>query len=745
MLSLRKICTVSPVISYLLNNTTNRISSYYTCDRARRELPLGSYKDPGTGVMTRAPIFRSSLSTLDRACDPSQLTLELERAVNEKRLEDAWKAYENHLNMVGLLCKSVFTKLIIGLTESFDLQWLNKAYSIVDWASEQNNPELLEKEPLIYLSFILARCNLPVLSLNIMRKLIKMELYPPVAAWSGIVGHMCWTETGSLLAAELIMEIGYLCRDKSVDPRKRKNLLSMKPNSFVFNIALTGCLVFGFTKKAEELLELMPWIRLQPEPELLITMARVYEKNGRRDEVRKLKRHVDEAVGITDLDLQEFYDCLFSCDLKFGDLRSCMDMVLDMLQNAKEVNKSLEPEKLVYPYQKIEDDSIWIETLLPSFLSFSNDANFLRSETEAKELLGILSNRLRAQAELVTSQHGILYPTEKLYAKLIRAFLKAGKTTDMASFLIKANKKKSPDSVETSAVVQVIYACISLGLLDQAHDLLDEMRYSGISICSSVYYSMLTAYSRDNRQEEIITLLKEARQTGIQLEFSCFEAIIQSQVTGKNPNTAQCDFKKMKDSNLSEKPAQVQNIELDGIINLDEVSLTAKVMEEIKQNPGTDCELYDWNNTINFFCKKRLMHDAQKALNKMWCAGYTPNAQTFHSLVTAYVAIGGKYTEVTELWGEMKVLAGSNSLRFDWELLDSLLHCFVRGGFFLRAMEVIEMMERGDMFIDKYKYRSLWLKYHATFYEGKAQKVQNEAQLRRREAALAFRRWIGWT
>jgi hypothetical protein len=41
--------------------------------------------------------------------------------------------------------------------------------------------------------------------------------------------------------------------------------------------------VFDFTKKAEQLLDLMQWIRLQPEPDLLITMARVYEKNGHRD------------------------------------------------------------------------------------------------------------------------------------------------------------------------------------------------------------------------------------------------------------------------------------------------------------------------------------------------------------------------------------------------------------------------------------------------------------------------------
>jgi hypothetical protein len=37
---------------------------------------------------------------------------------------------------------------------------------------------------------------------------------------------------------------------------------------------------------------------------------------------------VDEVDGITDLDLQELYDCLFSCDLKFGNLGSCKKYVL---------------------------------------------------------------------------------------------------------------------------------------------------------------------------------------------------------------------------------------------------------------------------------------------------------------------------------------------------------------------------------------------------------------------------------
>jgi hypothetical protein len=112
-------------------------------------------------------------------------------------------------------------------------------------------------------------------------------------------------------------------------------------------------------------------------------------------------------------------------------------------------------------------------------------------------------------------------------------------------------------------------------------------------------------------------------------------------------------------------------------------------------------------------------------------------------MVTGYAAVGGKYLEVTELWAEMKGLASSSSMKFDQELLDSVLYTFVRGGFFIRANEVVAMMEKGKMFIDKYKYRMLFLKYHKTLYKGKAPKFQTESQLNKREAALTFKRWIG--
>ncbi|RCV43061.1 hypothetical protein SETIT_9G265600v2 [Setaria italica] len=721
------------------------------------------FLSPQLNVGSHGTFFSTITETiLVQARDPSQLSLEIENAIDERRFDDAWRAYEKHVHMDGLPRKSVLSKLITGLAETCDAHWLNQSYNVVSHAFEEKH-ELLGKEPLIYLSLTLARCALPNLAINVVRKLVKMEAYPPVSAWSAIVAHMCQTNTGAFLAADLVMELGYLFQNNRVDPRKKSNrpLLSMKPNSFTFNIVLTAALLFGTTRKAEQLLELMPRIGVKPEVNLLIVMARIYERNGHRDEIQKLKRHVDEAYGLSESEFRQFYDCLLSCHLKFGDLDSAVDMVLDMLRKGKNAKRSLEAAKAVleavenrrlyFPYEKTEAENPCSSerpisnSQMLSYVSFFKDNSFARLELEARELLELLSDKLQEQVGLVKSEHGILHPTETMYAKLVKAFLEADKISALASFLVKASKEDSPVSVERSFVVQVINACICLGLLEQAHDLLDEMRFSGIRVGSSIYSSLLKAYCKEGQHEDDITaLLKDAQQAGIQLDASCYEDLIQSRASHSNTPGALHLFKELKNSNVLKSGHKEFQTLVQGS-DENEAVLTTRLVEEVRSGHMVDHAVHDWNNVIHFFCKKRLMHDAHSALNKMRASGHVPNAQTFHSLITAYAAIGGKYVEVTDLWGEMKVLAGSSSMKFDQELLDSLLYCFVRGGFFLRAMEVIEMMEKSDMFIDKYKYKSLWLKYHRTLYKGKAPKVQTEAQLKRREAAIHFKKWIGLT
>ncbi|KAG8390714.1 hypothetical protein BUALT_Bualt01G0112200 [Buddleja alternifolia] len=704
---------------------------------------------------------------LAQARDTGKLHEELETAINEHRLNDAWDLHERHMLVEGFARKSIVNKLIAGLTESSELQWLEKAYGLVAKALEEHKQTLLDKETLMYLSLGLAKSGLPIPSSTLLRKLIEMEHFPPVTVWSAIIAYMSDNASGAYLGVELVLEIGYLFQDGRVDPRKKCNepLIAMKPNATAFNIALAGCLLFGITRKAEQLLEMMPRLNMKTDATLLIIMAHIYERNGRRDELKKLRRHIEEVHNVSDIQLRQFYNCLLSCHLKFGDLDSASHMVLEMLCKAKKAQNSLGMANLVFetdkrgatsPNQDVSVKNLYVKSdgpnnpallqkhvLLLPYEDFCRDRNCLRLEAEAKQLLDGLIVKLQRQVELITTERGILKPTERTFVKLVKAFLEAGKTKDLAEFLIKAEKEDSPVSADNSVLVYVINSCISLGWLDQAHDLLDEMRIAGIRTSSTVYNSLLKAYHKENRMGEVTSLIRDARKAGIQLDAISYEALIESRVLEKDTEMALNLFKEMKEAKIPKGGHQEFDKLVKSSAEGNEAGLMSKLLKEIKEGQTVDCGVHDWNNVIHFFCKKRLMQDAEKALKKMRSLGHSPNAQTFHSMVTGYAAIGGKYIEVTELWGEMKSFAFATGMKFDVELLDSVLYTFVRGGFFARANEVVEMMEKGDMFIDKYKYRTLFMKYHKTLYKGKAPKFQTESQLKKREAALAFKKWVG--
>ncbi|XP_021897338.1 pentatricopeptide repeat-containing protein At1g03100, mitochondrial-like, partial [Carica papaya] len=335
---------------------------------------------------------------LVQARDRAKLNMEIQDAINGGRYDATWKLFEQHMGMDGFPRKSVVNNVLTGFSQSLDVQWLEKAYMLVERAFEEGKQNLLEKEALLYLSLALSKCSLPVPSSTVLRKLVEMEQYPPVTAWSAILAHMSFTGPGAYLAAELILEIGYFFQDGRVDPRKKSNapLIAMKPSTTALNIVLAGCLLFGTTRKAEQLLDMMPRIGVRADANLLIIMAQIYERNGRRGELKNLQRHVDEACNLTDIQFRQFYNCLLNCHLKFGDLDSASNMVLKMLRKANVARNSLGTATLNFvtvnnklPPRKAFMHSLNQKTsdgLIP-YEEFRRDKNFISLDVEAKKML----------------------------------------------------------------------------------------------------------------------------------------------------------------------------------------------------------------------------------------------------------------------------------------------------------------------------------------------------------------------
>ncbi|XP_010522742.1 PREDICTED: pentatricopeptide repeat-containing protein At1g03100, mitochondrial isoform X2 [Tarenaya hassleriana] len=604
-------------------------------------------------------------SILVQARDPAKLNEEIQIAVDERRCDDAWRLFERHMQMEGFPRKSVVNNVLICFAESLDANWLEKANGLVERAFEESKQNLLEKEPLIYLSLALAKSGMAIPASTILRKLVETELFPPVNAWSAVSAHMSLAGPGAYLSAELVLEIGFLFQNNRIDPRKKSNapLLAMKPNTVAFNAALAGCLLFGTTRKAEQLLDMMPRIGVKADTKLLIIMAHIYERNGRREELRKLQRYIDEACNLNESQFWQFHNCLLMCHLKFGDLESASRMVLEMLRKARVARNSLgtaileldtaddrsNPGEGTKVSNGLNHRAFSINVMI-SYKEFSRDRNFLKLEAEAKDVLDAMLDKLHVQVELITSERGILQPTEEIYVKLVNGYLQSGKIKDLTEFLVKAEQEDSPVSSDNSMLINVINVCIALGKLDQAHDLLDEMGMAGVRTGSSVYSSLVKAYCKANRTREVTSLLRDAQKAGIQLDSSCYEALVQSRVIQKDTAGALSLFKEMKEQKLPRGGNQQFERLCEGDAEAGG-GLMPKLLREIKEEQSLEAGVQDWNNVIHFFSKKGLMQDAEKALKKMRSLGHCPNAQTFHSMVTGYTVIGGiKYTEGRVFW-----------------------------------------------------------------------------------------------
>ncbi|GLJ33843.1 hypothetical protein SUGI_0680270 [Cryptomeria japonica] len=615
---------------------------------------------------------------------------------------------------------------------------------------------------------------MPIPASTILRTMVDMQQYPSVNIWSAVITDMSKTVNGAYLASELVIEMCYFFKDGRLDPRKRKNapLLAMKPNTAAFNIALNAALGFGMAKKAEKLLELMPRVGVKPDATTFTIMIDVYEKNGRRDELIKLKRHIDETPGTLDLQYQKFYSSLLMSHLNFSDLDAASDVILGMLKRAKAARSSLAAAKLVlsavemnpqrpstevHNAPQVQDElqekssaSIMIDKV-PRQLEGSLESrkihsnSMIRAEAENLHMQSTVEVSCR---ELVSQENRILIPNEKAYAKLVKGYLEVDRVSDLADFLIKVHREEGSVSTENSPSAQVIDACIALGWIDRAHDILDEVTAAEVPVGAGVYSSLLKAYCKAQRHTEAAILLKEVRKAGLQLDASCYDDLIELRVSDRDLHGALDLFTEMKEAKISSSTNNYQS--LTEFANQSKPDLRIHLLEEVKDDQADAVGVHDWNSVIDFFCKKQLMHDAVKAFKKMKKLGYQPNSQTFYSLVHGYYTAGGKYEEIIMLWTVMKKMAskvsktGVKPLRFDQELLDNILYVFVRGGFFESALEVISIMEQENMFIDKVKYRQVYLKYHRNLATNKkTRKVQTEVQFTKREQAMAYKRWAG--
>lgn len=608
--------------------------------------------------------------TLENLCSnvPSRWSLlgKLESDLKEHKLDEAWESYNNFVRVYGFLDQSVVGNLITESSYSSDSKYLRMASHLVLKLSKEK-PALIRTEVMTKLVLSLARAQIVVPMARVIRVMLEKKSLPSLDMLQMVFLHLVKTSTGTYLASNILEEICYSF--------KEFNGLT-RPNAMIFNLVLASCVRYGASLKGQSIMELMPVVGVAADANTAVIIARMHQVNSMRDELKKFKDFVDMVPLNLVNHYLPFYDSLLSLHFEFNDIDSASTLLLDLNERDRPCTVS------------IGSDNIRMGLKL----------QFLPQQLQKDFVL-----KIEHKQELLLHKNGKFILTNKGLAKLIIGYKRVGRINELSRFLISIQDMlNSKDSV--------IDACVYLGWLETAHDILEDLVAENYCVQESSYKLLLTAYNDRNMVREAEGLVRQIRKLGLTTNTS--DELLSSNVSDP------------KDKHISDLANSI-----------------SRIMSE--DDDAVQFSLHQFNSSIFFFTKAKMIEDARHTYRKMHKSKIHPNASTYFHLICGYSSVG-MYREIAHLWGDIKRSMENHNTAYKREVYELLLINFIRGGYFERVMEVIRFMMQNGMFLDKWCYKIEFLKLHRNLYRTLTlADAKDEAQSKRLEYVKAFRRWVG--
>ncbi|KAH7569988.1 hypothetical protein JRO89_XS05G0029200 [Xanthoceras sorbifolium] len=395
----------------------------------------------------------------------------------------------------------------------------------------------------------------------------------------------------------------------------------------------------------------------------------------------------------------------------------------------------------LYALKGLEKKTIELENIISGF-GFSNKAVFVGSlisgYVKSGNLESVSTTILRSLREGLgrASNFG-----EETYCEVVKAFIEKGSIKGLSNLIIEAQKLEDPSIViDKSTGYGVVNACVTLGLSDKAHSILDEMNAQGCSVGLGVYLPILKAYCKEHRTAEATQLVMDISNSGLQLDVGTYDALIEASMTSQDFQSAFSLFRDMREARVSDLKGSYLTI-MTGLMENHRPELMAAFLDEVVEDPRVEVKTHDWNSIIHAFCKAGRLEDAKRTLRRMTFLQFEQNDQTYLSLISGYVT-ADKYFCVLMLWNEVKrkiSTDGETGIKFDPSLVDAFLYAFVKGGFFDTMMQVVEKSQEMKIFVDKWKYKQAFMETHKKLKVAKLRK----RNFRKMEALIAFKNWAG--
>ncbi|KAI4328545.1 hypothetical protein L6164_020889 [Bauhinia variegata] len=327
------------------------------------------------------------------------------------------------------------------------------------------------------------------------------------------------------------------------------------------------------------------------------------------------------------------------------------------------------------------------------------------------------------------------------YSEVVNGYVQKGNIKGLANLIIESQKTEPANIlVDESLGYGIVSACVSIGLSDKAHSILDAMNALGGSVGLGVYVPILKAYCKENRIVEATELVMKISSSGLQLDVGSYDTLIEASMAGQDFRSAFSLFRDMREARISDLKGSYLTI-MTGLMENHRPELMAAFLDEVVEDPRIEVSTHDWNSIIHAFCKARRLEDARRTFRRMIFLQFEPNDQTYLSLINGYVSVEN-YFSVLMLWNEVKRKLssdGQKGVKFDHSLVDAFLYAMVKGGFFDAAMQVVEKSTEMKVFVDKWRYKQAFMETHKKLKVAKLRK----RNLRKMEALTAFKNWAG--
>lgn len=632
----------------------------------------------------------------------SRLLEKLETSLKDHEVNEAWGAYRDFKNLYGFPDQPLMSKLITELSYSSDPNCLRRAFNLAILILKEK-PGLIRPDLLTNLSLSLARAQMPVAAATVLRLMLEKESLPSVSTLGAIILHMVSTEVGMCLASNILVEICEFCQ--LFGAKKSTYTKQIKPDTMIFNLVLDACVRFRSSFKGHQIVELMARVAVVADAHTITTIAQIHEMNLQRDDLKKFKDHIEKVLVPSVRYYRQFYESMLSLHFQFSDIDAASELVMDMFKYQEFITNHKDRKALQNP------------CVVPI------GSQYLRTGIKLQILPQLLPTdpvlKVEGKQELIMYKNGKLVLSNRALAKIIMGYKRSGRISELSKLL--SNIQNHVTSLQEEFLCSGVFdACIQVGWVETAHDILEDLESVGTPLGPNSYSSLFKAYLERKMSREAEALLKQIRKAGVFRNISD-EMVVSTILSENGMSYSSAAIGSCAKSELAE-------------------SLVREMREEEKEVHVVVNEL---NSSIYFFMKANMIDDAVKTYRRMQDMKVHPTSSTFFTMVCGYSSLQ-MYREITHLWGDIKRNIENQSLAVNRDLYELLLFNFLRGGYFERVMEVIGHMKEHGMYADKGMYKKEFLKYHKDLYRNlKAENAKNEVQSNRIEYVQAFRKWVG--